>query len=104
MCKINRLCLKVHPRIEQVDSYILYFLLREYELNINPKKSFNKKALKEPEATEKKNSSDTGQKFAFPNRLWILSKVIIGIDQISPVTQNVTTHLPLSLRLTLLEI
>ena len=45
MCKINRLCLKVHPRIEQVDSYILYFLLREYELNINPK-SRNHSAIK----------------------------------------------------------
>ena len=36
--KSNRLFSKFHPRIKQFDSHILYFLLGEYELNINSEK------------------------------------------------------------------
>lgn len=90
MCKINRLLSKFHLRIEQFNHYILYFLWKEYELNINP--NINLIDLRKLKATEKKSNADTGQKFTFPDRQCVLSQVIIGIDQIRPVTLDVTTE------------
>lgn len=99
MCKIDRFFSKFHLRIKQFHHYTFPFLLTEYELNINLENNLIRTNLVIQKPQKRKAAQLQVKSLPFLNNKWVLSKVIIGIDQIRSVTLDVPTSPLPSLRL-----